>query len=238
MENGTCKMCLANGSLVRSHLMPAALYDYCRAGGTEPIKLGDGVVMPTSRQTQSYLLCQPCEERLNKNGENWVIPELARRDGKFPLYEILSSQAPETNGNGFMRFSAANNPEVDVESLAHFAMGIFWKASVHSWSGRTVDPRIELGRYSEPIRKWLRGGGVWPIDCSLATLVSVPSKVLNAMSDPTEGVRQEWRSHFFYAFGVLFVLNVGKTIAPEVRACCLYQNHGHPIFISEELTQR
>jgi hypothetical protein len=238
MPNGICKLCLLDKTLVRSHLMPAALYGYCRAAGTDPIKVGEGVVMPTSRQTQAHLLCQACEEVLNKNGENWVNPRLATTDGEFPLYTIVSSHAPQASEDGALRFLAAKNPGIDVTSLTHFAMGIFWKASVHSWKGHTLAPRIELGPYSEEIRKWLRGASSFPRDSSLAVLLSPPSRVLNAMSDPIEGVRQQWRSHFFYVFGVLFVLNVGREIAPEVRSLCLYQNSDHPILVSEDLTAR
>ena len=52
--------------------MPAALYAYCRAGDHRPVKVGGGIVLPTDRQTQDYLLCERCEGVLNKGGETWL----------------------------------------------------------------------------------------------------------------------------------------------------------------------
>jgi hypothetical protein len=59
-------------------------------------------------------------------------------------------------------YLATQNPEIEVEKLTHFALGLFWKASVHSWRGDTTRPRIDLGPYSEEIRKWLRGQNAFP----------------------------------------------------------------------------
>jgi hypothetical protein len=52
-------MYLENKMFASSHLMPA-LYDYCRKGEHRPIKIGEGFVITTHRQTQDYLLCQEC----------------------------------------------------------------------------------------------------------------------------------------------------------------------------------
>jgi hypothetical protein len=53
-------------------------------------------------------------------------------------------------------FAAAKNPDIDVAKLTHFAMGIFWKASVHSWSKEKTDPPVDLGKYGERVRRFLR----------------------------------------------------------------------------------
>jgi hypothetical protein len=150
-------MCLEeNKQIGSSHLMPAGLYETCRNGTSEPIKVSDQIVMETSRQTQDYLLCVgkgSCEERLNKEGEQWVLPMLMKKDRSFPLYDLLKSKSEfeELDGKAFF---AAKIPEVDVKKLTHFAMGIFWKASVHSWKKEKGKPRITLGRYSEAIRRY------------------------------------------------------------------------------------
>jgi hypothetical protein len=46
MPVGRCRMCLLAKTLVRSHLMPAALYDYFREGEHRPIKVGGGFIIP------------------------------------------------------------------------------------------------------------------------------------------------------------------------------------------------
>src|ERR1035437_3161409 len=48
---GTCKLCLEDKELCKSHFMPQALFDLCRAPGLEPVVLTQKVIMQTSRQT-------------------------------------------------------------------------------------------------------------------------------------------------------------------------------------------
>ena len=42
-------------------------------------------------------------------------------------------------------FSTAANPNVDTAKLIHFAIGLFWKASAHSWRSKESEPAIALG---------------------------------------------------------------------------------------------
>jgi hypothetical protein len=191
-------MCLQQKILVKSHLMPAALYDYCRKGEHRPIKVGGGFVIPTDRQTQDYLLCDNCEDLLNNGGERWILSKLATWERTFPLYDLLTKIPPLFDEDGMVAYLAAQNPEIEVEKLTHFALGLFWKASVHSWKGGTTDPRIDLGPYSEEIRKWLRGQNVFPKNVYLIVVMEKPQKAQITMNDPYEGVRQGWRTHFFH----------------------------------------
>jgi len=48
---------------------------------------------------------------------------------------------------------ARSKPEIDVEKLTHFALGIFWKAGVHSWKKNK-----NLGVYGQPLRIPLKCG--------------------------------------------------------------------------------
>src|ERR1039458_6051914 len=149
MPKGICKLCVQEKDLVRSHLMAAALYDYCRQGEFRPLMLGRGMILPTDRQTQAYLLCEVCEDVLNKKGESWANSKFATMDKKFPLYDLLTQVTPVPIDDGFSLYWAGDNSEIKVAMLTHFAMGIFWKASVHSWRGDEKEPRIELGPYSD-----------------------------------------------------------------------------------------
>lgn len=144
MPLGKCKMCLKEKALVSSHLMPAALYDYCRKEEHRPIKVGDGFVIPTDRKTQDYLLCQECEDLLNKGGEKWIADKLATWERSFPLYDLLTKVPPEFDEDGMIVYSAAKNSDIEVNKLEHFALGLFWKAAVHSWRGSTRNPRMPI----------------------------------------------------------------------------------------------
>lgn len=234
MQNGVCKLCLIDGQLVSSHLLGAALYDYCRNPGCSPIRVGDGRVFPTDRQTQDYLLCTQCEQRLNRDGETWVSPKLATMERKFPLFDLLSSRQPARAENGASIYMAADNPEIRVDNLAHFAMGVFWKAAVHSWGNGDRSTRIELGPYANTVREWLLGKEGFPNNLCLQVAVSPPERAQILFIEPYEGKRSEWHSFFVYVLGVLLVIHVGRALV-DAAEFCFYQNPGHPIWISEKI---
>jgi len=237
MKQGTCKMCLANRDLVSSHLIPAALYGYCSDEHIEPIRVSDGAVVPTSRQTQDYLLCIDCEGILNRGGESWVNSKLCRMDRKFPLYEIVVSGQPafaEDENNSI--YLASHNPAIDVEKLTHFGIGIFWKASVHSWKPGTTDPLIDLGPYSGQLRGWLRGQMDFPANVGLWVTVSPPERAQVTLNPPMLSKRTEYRTYLLHLLGLIYQLNVGTGIDPMALETCFYRNPEHPIVISHDLT--
>lgn len=47
----------------------------------------------TSLQIRDYLVCGDCEQVLNKNGEDWVMPMLAGEAG-FPFFDLLKNEVP------------------------------------------------------------------------------------------------------------------------------------------------
>ena len=118
MRRGICKLCLNENGLMRSHLLPARLYDYCRHGEHSPIKLGGGIVLPTDRQIQDYLLCKNCEDILSDGGETWVNPKLATWERTFPMYDLLTKLPPDREGEGLCIYFARRNPEVKADKLS------------------------------------------------------------------------------------------------------------------------
>jgi hypothetical protein len=190
--------------------------------------------MPTDRQTQDYLLCEGCEDILNKGGESWIADKLATWERSFPLYEVLTKQPPLFDEEGMAVYLAGGNLEIKIDKLIHFALGMFWKASVHSWSGTKTEPRIELGPYSEVIRAWLRDESGFPNYVYPIAIVSRPLRAQITLLDPYEGVHQGWRTFFMHVPGLLFMLAVGKTVDECVRALSIH-NPGNPINISDEL---
>jgi len=229
-------MCLETKNVVSSHLYPAALYAYCRNhDNASPVRVGDGVVLHTDRQLQDHLLCAECEDILNKRGEMWVNPKLATLQKSFPLYDILmKGPAAHMDEKGGLYF-AAHNPEIDVEKLTHFAMGIFWKASAHSWSGKSRSPMIQLGPYGDGIRTWLRGESGFPKHVCLTVLVARPENALIVLTGPNERISGRWHSFSLGVPGVVFTLEVGKQIDSQMRMTCFHENATHPVLISDEV---
>src|ERR1700722_487881 len=218
-----CPMCLETKDVVSSHLYPAAMYAYCRNADDEsPMQVANGVVMQTDRQVQDYLLCLECEDILNKGGETWVNPKLAPVKQGFLLYDlVMKGPAAFQDGNGGTYY-AAQNPQIDVEKLTHFAMGMFWKAAVHTWRNGREKIRIELGPYTEPIRLWLRSEGSFPRNVNLAVAVARAENTLVVMTGPVKQSTKRWQSFSLQVPGLLFTLHVGKLIDLELRNCCFH----------------
>ena len=115
-EEPTCAMCLQQKTLVRSHLIPAALYAYCRKGGHRPIRFGDGALIPTDRQTQDYLLCRECETVLNRGGEAWMGKKLATWERTFPLYDLVMKQPALIGEPDITVHSVGDGSEIRVQT--------------------------------------------------------------------------------------------------------------------------
>jgi hypothetical protein len=193
--------------------------------------------MPTDRQTQDYLLCKQCEGILNRGGENWLANKLATWERTFPLYDLLTKVPPcFSEEDGATVYFTANNHEFRAECLINFAVGIFWKASAHSWSGTETKPLIELGPYSEAIRRWLRDEAAFPSGVYLNVALSLPNRAQISFNAPHEGDRLRWHSFSFYIPGILFTLGVGKTVDEPLRILCIQNNPEHPVIVSNLLT--
>ena len=86
-----CPLCLETKVVVSSHLIPKRMSDYCRPPGGNPISVMTELVIETARQVQDRLLCMDCEDLLNKGGEMWLLPLLARYEGLFRSTIFLRS---------------------------------------------------------------------------------------------------------------------------------------------------
>lgn len=226
-----CPMCLETKDVVSSHLIPAALYKFCDPPGGDPVAFNSQLVIETSRQMQYPLLCSGCEDTLNKNGELWMIPLFASLDGTFPFYDLLTSMPPALVDGDAKVYLAAYNPRIDVAKVIHFAMGIFWKAAVHSWIGGRTEPLIDLGDQTERIRKYLRGEGKLPDETVLMVGV-LPKPVKHiAFTAPYQGSSRDKNNFLFYALGIEFTLLVGNSINQEQRGAAFSANPGRPALL-------
>jgi hypothetical protein len=229
MDIGTCKYCLKEKPLVVSHLLPRALY---RRLGEQRIVSTPEEVKRDTFQLKAPLLCEPCDSSLSANGENWMIPLLARRDGAFPLYDLLRKVPPDFTQANEATYAAVRNTEIDVKRLAHFATAIFWKASVHSWQRRRAEILISLGPYGEEIRKVLRGGALFPKNVALTVAVLPPPVKQISFYPPFLTERSGFHTYSLYVLGILFALSVGKRIG-NVKESCFFSNPTHPITVCD-----
>jgi len=211
-----CKLCLKRKPLVRSHLnIPSGIYSLCSDSTQTHIFISSKIVMHSSREPQD------------------CIPKLARQDGSFPFFDMLEKVSPLVNDKGRVAFGASNNPEINIEKLTHFALGVFWKASVHSWSGTEREPLIDLGPYGDKVRRFLRGEERYPDHISLLVMVPPRDKHLVAVARPFRGSAKGCHNFLFYIPGIEFSLYVGKGISREAKLCCFYSGAPHLIMIHD-----
>jgi hypothetical protein len=236
MPIGKCPLCLLEKKLIKSHLAPAALYDLCRTPQSQPVVVTPEVVVQSSRQWQDYVLCGECDNSFSQLGESWVLPQLARSDGSFPFYGTLSRGSPELVEGNTALYAAAKNPDIDAAKLTHFAMGIFWKASVHSWSRERNASLIDLGKCGEEVRRFLREEGCFPERMALIVGVS-PPPVMPTFNMPYLDSAEDFHSFLFHVPGINFALHVGNSLPTELKQTCFASHPPHPIVISRELAR-
>jgi hypothetical protein len=122
--------------LVDSHLFPAAIIRHC---GEQTLKNKDAVwvsstkIKRTGKAITDYVLCEPCDNSLNKYGEGWVSRHTARADGSFLLQAKLNAAKPMGTIGKRIFYAGSKIQDVQMDKLIHFAIGVFWKAAVHKW---------------------------------------------------------------------------------------------------------
>ncbi len=233
MPIGKCPLCLQEKQIIVSHLIPAAIYTYCRGPDGHHVTMTNDLIIETDRELQDYLLCSNCDNDLNSGGETWLMPLLASIDGNFPFHDMLTKAPPDVIGGGISGYAAARNPDIDNDKIIHFAMGVFWKAAIHSWSGYSSDPAIDLGPYVEPIRRFLRGETRFPEYVALTIGVLPPDVARRTIlvNRPYRGSNRRWHNYLFYIPGIEFSISVGKAVDVAIANDSFATNALHPIMV-------
>jgi len=172
MKIGKCKLCLADGvELQDSHFLPKGVYKILRdddAANPNPWIISDRKTAQISFQLKAHLFCRDCEQRLNRQGEKWVLSNCLKKDGSFPLASFLASRLPDifSDTNPTRVYFAAKIPEIDCPALAYFAASMFWRGSIHGWSEDGAIP-VKLGPFQESFRQYLIGQEDFPVPIPL-----------------------------------------------------------------------
>lgn len=118
------------------------------------------------KEITQYLLCESCEGKLSKNGEDYFarvampVPEAQSPPLLFRLLHV--SLIPLWNRMGALRFSLGSSLilQVDSKSIFYFAISMFWRGGLEGWKGykhvRYEDGLMEL------MRNFLLGRGKFP----------------------------------------------------------------------------
>lgn len=234
---GKCKLCLEIKDLQDSHFISKGIFKILREDGWDnpnPWKFTKKGAVQTSKQQTAYLLCWDCEQRLNKNGEAWVLKHCLRKDGKFRLASILAARKPDVwvKDNPTKVYYAANIPEIKIPALAYFAASIFWRGSIYHWKEDGSIP-VELGPFQEEFREHLMGLKPFPQDCTLLLAVREGDEISRLTASPTTTRQGNFHVHTFPMPGLGFALAVGKNIPAKHREACFVHGPENPIIVTK-----
>jgi len=110
----------------------------------------------------------------------------------------------------FRAYAAVRNPEIKPDKLIHFALGMFWKASVHSWKGGVREPLIDVGPYRETVRKFVRGEIPFPERMAL-TIGAVTARKRDRLPRSLSRERNCLSSVLFLHVGDVLVVQRGES---------------------------
>ncbi len=240
MLTGTraCKLCLKFKPLRDSHLLPRRVYSLLRAPGlqnSDPLFMNTRMRMQTSRQVKHHVLCAECEQLLNREGETWVLPNLAR-DSSFRLLEVIEKCEPVFQDEGWSVVDAAKIPQIGATKLTHYGAGIFWKASVHDWLVFNEKTRIYLGKYSDQLRRYLLGDE-FPQHMGLHVTVAHEKNPIRAAHPPVEAIESKYHMYMFYVPGIVFTLAVGKQVPDYFLRSAISSREWKPILLRTDVSQ-
>jgi hypothetical protein len=185
-------------------------------GNQDPHVLTAKERKPTSHQVKDYVLCGECEGRLNKNGENYVMRLVTKRSGQFPLLDTLNAIPTPLKMPKWTAYSAAQTPGIDRTKIAYFALSIFWRASVHTWTQESGEKTsINLGKkYNEQIRRYLLDETPIPKSANLLVAVCTDKESQKTFFVPGENQKAKDRSFGVMVRGIFFGFRITRTPAP------------------------
>src|SRR5580698_866127 len=124
---GQCPLCLQQRRLEKSHYLGRALHLLSQEYG-EAVLMTPERAKLTPKQLWAHLLCGTCEDILGAN-ESYAHQWINRKD-HFRLLERMNVAMPAGRTLHGLEFSGTDIG-VSTERFAHFALGIFWRASAH-----------------------------------------------------------------------------------------------------------
>ncbi|MGS2742119.1 hypothetical protein ACU6TU_00715 [Halomonas sp. LS-001] len=219
--NGVCALCNRSMKLKDSHFMPKAIYRTIKKGfpgqGEDIIWISgfDKSAAYTDKQAKKHLLCENCELKFSKNGEDIVLPLMARPNGfklatKIRKYKALTSVQDEVwyfPPNGELAFG-----------FMYFAVSIAWRMSATDW-GSCGLPDTENSIRKEKMyafSKFLMGDSALPENTYLAVYVENQVVDTPSMSFPTVKNHDGYQHIVFSIPGIKFSIVAGSNLGSGV----------------------
>jgi hypothetical protein len=226
---GQCRLCRKLRPLKKSHFLSAGLWKGPRdprLKNPNPVAMTRTVSKTSSKQMRALLLCEECEDRLNKNGERYVLDWLAPTqviNGGFPLLERMAVAIARSETPHLITYSGADIG-IDTEKFAYFALSILWRASVHRWQlpDGSFASQILLDNHAEPIRRYLLTEVPFPNHVAVVLIVCSDRESRSCLFSPSLRGETPVRTYSFLALGVFFDILIGPNLPDDSREllCC------------------
>jgi hypothetical protein len=234
MPVDVCKLCLQTNDLCDSHLLPAAVWRLLNEAGHKlhhPIIMTEKLALTSSKQIHDYVLCGDCEQRLNRNGEDYAISQMRGARG-FPLLERLRV-AQWIAQLGSVRVYSGSAIGVDTDKLAYFALSVVWRAGAYRWRNLYSDMRtysIQLGAFLEPMRQFLLGAGPFPANFSVNVQVASDDHSQKSAYTPALAAGTPCPIYGFLTCGIHFAVAMGNPLPPGYLETCCYNSAANVLF--------
>lgn len=220
--NGICALCKKPAKLKDSHFMPKAVYRTISKGFPEHgqnmvwITGSDKSAAYTDKQAKKHLLCESCELRFSKNGEDKVIPFMARPNGfklatKIKKFKKLSHVKDET-------WYFPSSDEI-AQNFMYFAISIAWRLSATDWSAFGLPETMNSIRKDSmtAFSDFLLGNTDLPENTYLAVYVDNQIVDTPSMGFPTVKNHDSYQHIVFNIPGIKLSILTGNNPGAEIR---------------------
>jgi len=237
---GDCALCLnSNAMLQNSHFIPQGIYKVLRSQNKSPhpVVVTRTKAIKSSRQSTAYLMCSECEDRLNRNGENWVLKNCLIRNGDSILNKkLINIQPDHIEESGLIYYASRHNDIISIRDISYFAMSMFWRGSIYAWNDDKTTP-LNLGPYGEKIRKYLMRESDLPDNLTITVMLRRPTEISQLTFFPTCSNENGFRLFRFPMPGIVFMLCVGKKIPKLLSEWCFVRGYENPLFIPNNIDE-
>lgn len=220
-RQGKCGLCRERKILQRSHFTSKGITNSFSTKTEDPWTVYGDYAEQTPVDVKDLFLCGDCEKLLNDKGENWVMQNLLKRGRQWR--DKINDLKPKYVTDRMAAYAASELHGFKVDVVAHFALGIFWRAAARSWklqNGTMTEP-LQLGPSQESIRRYLLGRTIFPQDVVLMMLVDAlnPLRLMHLPTTIMDGDRTEVQT--FVMSGWNFNLYTGEAAKKWRKNCCL-----------------
>lgn len=154
---GICGLCKTENELMKSHLIPDAMYRILMQEIYPNKKVNclvhenylNGNAIATSKQVRAYFLCDDCEQLFNKNGEKLMAESCFKGSNNFAILDQLNQLTPFYSNQDTHIFNFDNIK--DWEKYLYFAVSIIWRASEGRWADKRIKTENSLDKKAEEV---------------------------------------------------------------------------------------